>query len=69
MQNVEWLQLLIKTWQLMSGFRIFKKFTTSLPVTNNSAEKNINLPKIFFNMSNNKEKWQVLFLVVKYIKK
>ena len=56
MHNVEWLQLLIKTWQLMSGFRIFKEFVTSLPVKLMILQKEI----LIFqkNASNNKEMQQ-----------
>ena len=47
MQNLEWLLLSIETWQLMSGFRSFKEFATSLPlITNDSAERIIKLLKI-----------------------
>ena len=41
MHNVEWLQLLIKTWQLMSGFRIFKEFVSNLPVKQMILQKQI----------------------------
>ena len=46
----------------MSGFKVFKKFATSLPIAIDSAERNINLNlQNFVNASNNEKLRQVIF--------
>ena len=62
--EVVWLQLEPHQWSLISGFRKFERFVTSLSVANDSAERGVKLVEDFVSTTTDENLRQDLMLAV-----
>ena len=63
-EQIEFLLLPPSTWHLLSVFNRLKQFAFSLPVVNDSAERNVKLIQDFINSSHDESLRQDLLLAV-----
>ena len=54
-EDLEWLQLEVCQWQLMSPYRRFAQFIRSLPVVNDPAERAVKLIQEFVDTTGDEE--------------
>lgn len=68
-EKMEWLLLPTNLWNLMTPFKYFNAFVTSLPVVNDAAERNVKLVQDFIAGSQDEELRQDLFLAMEQKRK
>ena len=68
-QQLEWMKIPPSMWNRMSAFTKFKDFVTNIPVTNDSAERNVKLIQDFVAGSHDEELRQDLLLAVEQKRK
>ena len=67
--KMEFLSIPPEHWNLMSAYREFKEFVLNIPVTKDSAERNVKLIQDFVNSSNDEKIRQDLLLAVEIKRK
>ena len=62
MESMEWLQLAVHQWPLMSGFKKFSSLVKKLSVVNDPAERGVKLIQDFVNTTQDEEihQWRML---------
>ena len=62
----DWLQLSSNMWTMFTEYRKIAEFANNLPVTNDLAERGINLITEYINKSEDEDQRQALLQVVEY---
>ena len=60
--DMEWLQLDVRQWPLMSGFKVFYEYVTKMLVVNDPAERGVKLIQDFVNTTQDEDirQWRML---------